>query len=152
MSSCSTSSTSKSPCMYIYRGYTYRAILEFSIRARQGTSERYSREERRQVRIVIDIRIYPSMDQPPIAGGKATGRGMRSIAKAHTITCVYRCARFTRGCNRRCNRHPTRVAPCVHTRDCLMRNMLSGDRILRHEFCMKAYCCTFIPSIIMAKV
>jgi hypothetical protein len=60
--------------MYIYRRYTYRAILEFSIRARQGTSERYSREERRQVRIVIDIRIYPSMDQPPIAGGKATVR------------------------------------------------------------------------------
>lgn len=47
-------------------------------------------EERRQVRIVIDVGIYLSMDQPPIVGGNGGPftRGMRSIARARSHTCV----------------------------------------------------------------
>lgn len=54
-------------------------------------------------------------------------RGMRGISQEQLVRVrIYEyvsVCTIQGGCNRRCNRHPTRVAPCVHTTDCLMRNM-----------------------------
>lgn len=86
-------------------------------------------EERRQVRIVIGIGIYSSMDQPPMDSRRKGGALARRDEHRACIR-VHRCARFTgRWCNRRCNRHPVRVAPCIYNGLSNAEHVL-GDRIL----------------------
>lgn len=86
-------------------------------------------EERRQVRIVIGIGIYPSMDQPPMDSRRKGGPLARGDEHRARIR-VHRCARFTgRRCNRRCNRHPMRVVSCTYNGLSNAEHVL-GDRIL----------------------